>query len=822
MKIVKRDMSVVDVRFDKIIKRIKDLYGPIDESYTDFPMICKPIDIKHVDPDEVAKKVIEGMCDMMTTQQLDDLAAEYAASKTVRHPDFAKLAARIMVSNIHKRTRDWSSFSRATWKMRNAISPTVSEKHYSIVMANAERLDAAIDYTMDYNYSHFGLRTLEHSYLIKIDGDRTLVERPQNMLMRVAVGIHGEDIDSAIETYEYLSKHYFTHASPTMFNAGTPMPQLSSCFLNELKEDSVDGIFATVHEVANISKSCGGIGLHIHRLRGEGSHISSSNNSSPGVMPFMRVFNETIKTVSQGGNKRKGALAFYFEPWHIDVVNMVECRRTNGNENIRTRDIFPALWIPDLFMKRVRSNSMWSLMCPAQCPGLSDVYGDEFERLYTHYEGQGLGKKVSAQDIWRTIINSKIETGAPYICFKDTVNRRSNHSNIGIIKSSNLCTEIVQYSDPKHTAVCNLASLALNRFLKKNPETSKLEFDFDKLKTVVKIMVKNLDRVVDVTAYPTKEARSSNMDTRPMGLGVQGLADLFFRLHIPFVSDKSRVLNKQIFETIYYAALESSCELAEKKGAYPKYEGSPISKGIFHFEMEGGIGSSPDPDRMHNWEVLRAKIRKHGVRNSMLVAPMPTASTAQILGNNESFEPCTSNMMSRIVLSGPCQVVNEYMVKDLVDLGLWDTASYTQIAKDRGSVKNVKGLPEELKEIYKTVWEMKQRDLMSMAVDRGQYIDQAQSFNIYAAKPAVALINKMLFYAWEHGLKTLYYLRTRPATNPVQFAIDKTLLVNKDQDKDGGRRDGGGAEKQRKQAEQDLAKLVCSRENPEGCIACSG
>lgn len=845
MKIIKRDKRVVRVDFNKILNRISDLCKPIDESYTVFPLISTPIDTEYVDPSAVAQKVIEDMCDNITTQELDAMAAEYAANIIVKHPDFGRLAARILISNIHKRTREWAKFSQATEKMwfathplTNEPCPAVSKEYYDTVMINAERLDTAIDHTMDYNYNHFGVQTLEYSYLTKIGKDATLVERPQHMLMRVAVGIHGNDIDAAIETYDLLSKHYFTHASPTIFNAGTANPQLSSCFLNMMKEDSIKGIFLTLGDVAIISKGCGGIGMHLHNLRATGSHISSSNGTSPGIMAFMKPYNETIKAVSQGGNKRKGALAFYFEPWHADVIDMVECRRTNGNEEIRTRDLFPALWIPDLFMERVRSNDKWTLMCPAKCPGLSDVYGKDFEELYTKYEKEGRGNgEMDAQELWRIIIVSKIETGTPYICFKDTVNQSSNHSNIGVIKSSNLCTEIVQYSDENQTAVCNLASLAVNRFIKED-----LQFDFDKLKKAVRILVRNLDKVVDITDYPTREASSSNFATRPMGLGVQGLADLFFSLRIPFVSEQARILNKQIFETIYYAALDASCDLAKEKGAYPLYEGSPLSKGIFHFEMNRKKSKAkktikPDPHRMHDWEALRSKILQHGIRNSMLVAPMPTASTAQILGNNESFEPCTSNMFSRIVLSGPAQVVNEFMVRDMLDLGIWNEATRAQIIMDGGSVQNVKGFPDHLKEVYKTVWEIDQSDLIKMAAERGQYVDQAQSFNMYVSQPSVTEINHILFKAWKAGLKTVYYLRTRPASDPVQFTLDRSLVDRsarhnfvatankKNKKKDASAPTSTKEEKQRRAAvaaAEAEAQLVCSLKDPGACMSCSG
>ena len=805
MKIVKRNGEITDVVFDKIVTRLTALCGD-------------DIDRKYVDPTDLAAKVIRGLKDMMKTSDLDVLAAEQAAAQITKHPDFDKLAARITVSNLHKCTRNCKEFSQVTEKLRSTVhpstgksAPVLGKEYYETVMKHGERLDKAIDYKRDFLYTYFGIKTLEYSYLIRIKNE--IVERPQHMLMRVAVGIHGEDIDSAIETYDLMSRHIFTHASPTMFNAGTVVPQLSSCFLVGLQEDSLEGIMDTLKDTVMIAKTAGGIGLHIHDMRGKGSAISSSSGKAPGVMPFMKIFNQTSRCVSQGGNKRKGATAYYMEPWHIDIKDMIESRKNTGNEDLRTRDLFPALWIPDEFMRRVKEKKEWTLMCPLECPGLSDVYGEEFDKLYKEYEKAGKGRsRINARELWNLIVDAKIETGTPYICFKDHINNKSNHGNIGVIKSSNLCTEIVQYSDAKQTAVCNLASVAVNKFIKTTPiPIRRLYFDLEELKKVIKVVVRNLNKVIDINYYPTEKARHSNMKTRPMGIGVQGLADAFIKLRIPFDSREAQLLNKRIFETIYYGALEASCDLAKEEGkTYDYYEGSPISEGILQFDMWEKNGSEEQVKKymtiesIQDWQVLRAKIRKYGVRNSMLVAPMPTASTAQILGNAESIEPYTSNIFNRNVLSGAFQIVNESLVRDLIKADLWTDSIRNKIIADGGSVKNISVIPSSIRDLYKTSWEISQRVIINMAADRGMFVDQAQSLNLYVAEPTYKLVNAMLFYAWTKGVKTTYYLRTKGATKAVQFTVDKIKLKQLED----------------KNKKQDTVKQICSLENT--CEMCSG
>eukprot|EP00118_Oscarella_pearsei_P025053 m.307390 g.307390 ORF g.307390 m.307390 type:complete len:833 (+) comp42226_c0_seq1:47-2545(+) len=759
--VLKRDGRREEVHFDKITSRISKL--------------CYGLSQGHVDPVAITMKVINGIYPGVTTVELDTLAAETAATMTTKHPDYAKLAARIAVSNLHKETK--KQFSAVVEDMYDYINPKnqkhcpmVSKETLKIVRKNAQKLDSAIVFDRDFNYKYFGFKTLEKSYLLKINGK--IVERPQHMIMRVAVGIHGEDIEAAIETYNLMSDRWFTHASPTLFNAGTCRPQLSSCFLLTMADDSIEGIYDTLKMCSQISKSAGGIGINVHCIRAKGSFIAGTNGLSNGLLPMLRVYNATARYVDQGGNKRPGAFAIYLEPWHADVYAFLELKKNTGKEEERARDLFYALWIPDLFMRRVEAGATWSLMCPDECPGLADVWGDEFEQLYTRYEREGRSRKVvEAQKLWFAILESQIETGTPYILYKDACNRKSNQQNVGTIKCSNLCTEVVEYSSPDEVAVCNLASIALPRYL-----TTDKKFDFEKLAEVTKVITKNLDKIIDINYYPLPEAKRSNLRHRPIGIGVQGLADVFILMRYPFDSEEAQKLNKQIFETIYFAALDASCQLAKQFGTYETYEGSPSSKGILQHDMWG----VPDPVGLHDWKRLRADIAAHGLRNSLLVAPMPTASTAQILGNNESIEPYTSNIYTRRVLSGEFQVVNQHLLRDLVELGLWDTDGIMKqkLIAHNGSIQAIEGIPDDLKHLYKTVWEISQKTLINMAADRGAFIDQSQSFNVFIAEPSYAKLTSMHFYGWKKGLKTgMYYLRTRPAASAIQFTVDQSVQL---------------------------------------------
>ena len=675
------------------------------------------------------------------------------------------------MSNLHKETeKKFSDVISILYNMTHAMTgksiPMIDEKYYKIVMENKDKLDAALIYDRDFQYQYFGFKTLLRSYLLKKDGK--VVERPQQMLMRVAVGIHGEDIDAAIETYDLLSQKLFTHASPTLFNAATPRPQLSSCFLLTMSSDSIEGIYDTLKQCALISKSAGGIGLNVHCIRSTGSYIAGTNGNSNGLVPMLRVFNNTARYVDQGGNKRPGAFAIYLEPWHADIFDFLDLRKNHGKEEQRARDLFYALWVPDLFMKRVKNDGEWSLMCPDECPGLHEVWGEEFEALYEKYEREGRARrKVKAQKLWYSIIESQIETGTPYMLYKDACNRKSNQQNLGTIKCSNLCTEIVEYSAPDEVAVCNLASIAVNMFVKADKT-----FDFDKLKMVSKVVTKNLNKIIDVNFYPVVEARNSNMRHRPIGIGIQGLADAYILMRFPFESEQACLLNKQIFETIYYGALEASCEMAEKEGPYQTYAGSPVSKGILQYDMWGVT-----PTSLHDWAALKLKIAKHGVRNSLLLAPMPTASTAQILGNNESVEAYTSNIYTRRVLSGEFQVVNQHLLKDLVELGIWSDDIKNEIISFNGSIQHIPEIPADIKQLYKTVWEISQKTVIRQAADRGAFIDQSQSLNIHIAEPNFGKMSSMHFYGWECGLKTgMYYLRTKPAAQAIQFTVDKAKV----------------------------------------------
>lgn len=756
MYVIKRDGRREAVKFDKITARVKKLCYGLD-----------PI----VDATQVTLKVIDGIYDGVSTTELDNLTAEVAATMTVRHPDYAQLASRIAVSNLHKNTK--KSFSETMKDLYQYIDPKTGEKAaliaddvHKIIQENADLLDSSIIYDRDFTYDFFGFKTLERSYLLRIDG--RVAERPQHMLMRVAVGIHKTDLESAIDTYNSLSEGWYTHATPTLFNAGTPKPQMSSCFLLQLKEDSISGIYDTLKQCAQISQSAGGIGLSIHNLRAKGSYIKGTNGTSNGIVPMLRVFNDTARYVDQGGGKRKGSFAIYLEPWHADIEDFLDLRKNHGKEEMRTRDLFLSLWIPDLFMKRVEQNGDWTLMCPNECPGLSDTFGEKFEALYEKYEAEGRGRKtVKAQDLWFHVLESQIETGTPYILFKDSANRKSNQQNLGTIKSSNLCTEIIEYTSPDEVAVCNLGSIALPKFVEKG------KFDHQRLFEVTYELAKNLNRVIDQNYYPIPEARRSNMRHRPIGIGVQGLADAFILMRHPFDSVEAKVLNREIFETIYYAAVTASKDLAKEEGPYESYAGSPISKGQFQFDMWG-----VKPSDRWEWDVLREEIKKYGVRNSLLLAPMPTASTAQILGNNECFEPYTSNLYTRRVLSGEFIVVNKYLLRDLVKLGLWSEDLKNKIIAANGSVQHIPEIPQNLKDLYKTAWEISQKAIIDMSADRGAFICQSQSLNIFMENPNFAKLTSMHFYSWKAGLKTgMYYLRTKAATDAIKFTLDKSKLA---------------------------------------------
>ena len=728
-----------------------------------------------VDPIEITRKVIDGIYEGVTTVELDNLAAETAAYKTTTHPDYAVLAARIAISNLHKETK--KSFSQVIQDLHDYVNPKtgrpssmISEETFNTVMKHRELLDSAIIYERDFHYNFFGFKTLERSYLLRINGK--VAERPQHMLMRVAVGIHGEDIESAIETYNYMSEKAFTHASPTLFNAGTPHPQMSSCFLVSMKEDSIEGIYDTLKTCAMISKTAGGIGLNIHNIRGTGSYIAGTNGVSNGIVPMLRVFNNTARYVDQGGNKRPGAFAIYLEPWHPDVFEFVDLRKNHGKDEVRARDLFLAMWVPDLFMKRVEKNEDWSLMCPAEAPGLADCYGEEFEELYERYEREGRAKRsVKAQKLWYAILEAQIETGNPFMLYKDAANRKNNQKNLGTIKSSNLCTEIMEYSSPEETAVCNLASIALPTFIE-GTGASKI-YNFQRLHDVAKVVCKNLNRIIDINYYPVPSARRSNMRHRPIGIGVQGLADAFMIMGYPFDSQEARRLNLQIFETIYHAALERSCELAEQYGTYETYQGSPASQGILQYDMWNRT-----PTDLWDWASLKAKIAQHGLRNSLLLAPMPTASTSQILGFNECFEPYTNNIYMRRVLAGEFQVVNPWLLRELVELGLWNDSMKQKIIAHGGSIQNIPGIPDHIKALYKTVWEISQKVIIDMAADRGAFVCQSQSLNIHLSAPSFGQLTSMHFYGWKKGLKTgSYYLRTRPAASAIQFTVSNEEIA---------------------------------------------
>src|SRR5687768_14622807 len=821
MLVLKRDGHRESVKFDKITARIEKL--------------CYGLDPKFVNPVEVAMKVINGLYDGVSTQELDNLAAEIAATLTTRHPDFAKLAARLAVSNLHKTTS--KSFSNTMKRLYTYVdpktgenAPLISKETWRVIKEHAAELDEAIIYDRDFGYDYFGFKTLERSYLMKVDGK--VIERPQHLLMRVAVGIHGEDIPAAIETYTLMSDKWFTHATPTLFNAGTPKPQLSSCFLLTMKDDSIDGIYDTLKQCAKISQSAGGIGLSIHNIRAKGSYIKGTGGTSNGIVPMLRNFDMTARYVDQGGGKRKGSFAIYLEPWHADVFDFLDLKKNHGKDEMRARDLFYALWIPDLFMQRVENNEMWSLFCPNEAPGLAEVWGEDFERLYLKYESENkFRRQVKAQDLWFEVLESQIETGTPYILYKDAANRKSNQKNLGTIKSSNLCTEIIEYTAPDEVAVCNLASLALPKFV-----TDDGKFDHQKLYEITKVATRNLNKVIDVNYYPVEEARRSNMRHRPIGLGVQGLADAFIMLRMPFDSEEARGLNRDIFETIYFAAMEASMEEAKKNGPYETFKGSPVSKGIFQFDM---WGVTPSSGRW-NWEKLKQDVKQYGVRNSLLVAPMPTASTSQILGNNECFEPYTSNVYTRRTLSGDFIVANKHLMKDLISAGLWSETMRQKLINTNGSVQSIPEIPQNLKDIYKTVWEISQKSIIDMSADRGAYICQSQSLNIHLTDPNFGKLTSMHFYAWKKGLKTgMYYLRSTAAADAIKFTLDKTAMqtpfveaaatvvaepamatvatVTKEtQQSLQYQQPSASAE----DYEQKRADMACSLDNPDACEAC--
>ncbi len=788
MFVLKRDGRQEAVKFDKITARIKKLCYGLHPS---------------VDPVKISMKVIEGIYDGVTTTILDNLAAETAASLTTSHPDYALLASRIAVSNLHKNTE--KSFSATMDALYNYVdpktgktAPLLADDVYKIIQDNAEQLDSTIIYDRDFGYDFFGFKTLERSYLLKVNGE--VVERPQHMLMRVALGIHKEDVDAAIETYDLMSERWFTHATPTLFNAGTPKPQMSSCFLLTTKDDSISGIYETLTQCAKISQSAGGIGLSIHDVRATGSYIRGTNGTSNGIVPMLRVFNDTARYVDQGGGKRKGSFAIYLEPWHADVFDFLDLKKNHGKEENRARDLFYAMWTPDLFMKRVEEGGDWTLMCPDECPGLSDAWGEKFEALYTRYEREGKGKKtIKAQELWFKILESQIETGTPYMLYKDAANSKSNQQNLGTIKSSNLCTEIMEYTAPDEVAVCNLASIALPKFVREG------KFDHNKLFEITYVATKNLNKIIDVNFYPVAEAKKSNMRHRPIGLGVQGLADAFILMRYPFDSPEAKQLNKEIFETIYYAALSASKDLAKELGAYETYAGSPISQGKLQFDLWG-----VKPVGRWEWDVLKEEIKKYGVRNSLLMAPMPTASTSQILGNNECIEPYTSNIYSRRTLSGEFAIVNKHLMRDLVKLGIWSDGIKNKLIAANGSVQEIDEIPDNLKELYKTAWEISQKVIIELSADRGVYIDQSQSLNIFMENANFAKLTSMHFYGWKAGLKTgMYYLRTKAARDAIKFTVDKAQLE----------------EPSVKAAEvvgteQRQAEIACSLDNPEDCEMC--
>ena len=792
MQVVNRKGEREDVRFDAILEKLASLTYGLDE--------------KWIDPAHLTKLTIEGLYDGVSTRELDQLAAETAASLASHHPDYSKLAARICVDDLHRSTK--STFSEVVTDLREFIdpesgahAPLISEEVYKVIQDNKELLDAHIDYGRDFNYDYFGFKTLERSYLLKLNGE--VAERPQHMLMRVSVGIHHGNIEKALHTYDLMSQGYFTHATPTLFNSGTPTPQMSSCFLLTMQDDSLVGIYDTLKQCALISKSAGGIGLSIHHVRSKGSYIKGTNGESNGIVPMLRVFNDTARYVDQGGGKRKGSIAIYLEPWHPDILAFLDLRKNHGKEELRARDLFYALWTPDLFMERVQNNADWSFFCPNECPGLQDAYGEDFKKLFESYEAQGLAREtLPARTVWDKVVESQIETGTPYMLYKDAANTKSNQKNLGTIRSSNLCTEIMEYTAKDEVAVCNLASIALPRFVKEDSN----EFDFQTLYDVTYHVTGNLNRVIDVNYYPVEEARNSNMRHRPIGLGVQGLADTFAMLGMNFESDEAKKLNKEIFETIYYASCTASKDQAIIEGPYSTFKGSPASEGILQFDL----WDMNEHSGMWNWDSLKAEIVEHGMRNSLLLAPMPTASTSQILGNNECFEAFTSNLYVRRTLSGEFIVPNKHLIKDLISQGLWSLEMKDEILRHKGSIQNIAGIPDRLKDLYKTTWEIKQKNVIDMAADRGAYIDQSQSMNIHMIDANPAKVTSMHFYGWKKGLKTgMYYLRTKAAVDAIQFTVEQKKAEDQTV--------SGLADRAEVTS---LEAIACSLDTPDDCLSC--
>jgi len=790
MFVTKRDGSEEPMCFDKITNRLKKLMWGLDN--------------KNINLFQVSKKIIQGMYNKIETVKLDELSSQICANLITEHLDYGTLASRIEISNLHKQTK--KKFSLVIEDLYNYVNPNtgengslISKQLYRIVNSNKKKINSSIIYDRDYNYDYFGIKTLQKSYLLKID--KKVIERPQHMLMRVSIGIHGKNLDKAIETYNYMSQKYFTHATPTLFNAGTPKPQLSSCFLLQMQDDSIDGIYETLKHTAKISKNAGGIGLAIHNIRSNGSYIKGTNGHSNGIIPMLRVFNNTARYVDQGGGKRKGSFAMYLEPWHGDIFNFLDLRKNHGNEEDRCRDLFLGLWIPDLFMQRVYEDADWCLMCPNQCKGLHLVYGDEFNTLYTSYESQGkFLKKIKARKLWDAILDSQIETGTPYMLYKDACNKKSNQQNLGTIQSSNLCTEIIEFTSKDEAAVCNLASIGLPKFVKDDNT-----FDFVLLGDITRLITRNLDNIIDVNFYPIPQTKNSNLKHRPIGIGVQGLADVFYMLKMPFESDEAKFLNKQIFATIYYNALVASNQLAIEKGAYSSFEGSPASKGMLQFDLW-----NKEPLNMYDWDGIKEKIKETGLRNSLLLAPMPTASTSQILGNNECFEPYTTNVYIRRTLAGEFVCINKHLLKDCMKLGIWNKSLKNQIIQNNGSVKGISIIPDDLQNLYKTVWEIKQKHIIDMSADRGIYVDQSQSLNIHMTDVNHSKLTSMHFYGWKKGLKTgMYYLRTQAAADSIKFTIDKEEIDKIKNDE----------EMEKQNIEQ--AKAFCSIKNKDECTMCS-
>jgi ribonucleoside-diphosphate reductase alpha chain len=777
MFVTKRDGTLESMKFEKIRFRLENLSKGLEK--VDISLVCK--------------KVIEGLYDGVSTYQIDNLTCEILASMSVINPEYSLLACYVAISNLHKSTSNsFSSLAKRLYnffdKKINENAPLINSETYEIIQKNAVFFDSNIDYQRDYLFDYFGFKTLEKSYLLKIDGK--VVERPQDLFLRVAIGIHKDDLEKVINTYNLMSKKFFIHATPTLFNSGTVKPQLSSCFLLTMQEDSIDGIYETLKQCAKISQSAGGIGLSIHNIRAKGSYIKGTNGISNGIVPMLRNFDMTARYVDQGGGKRKGSFAIYLEPWHADIFEFLELKKNHGKEELRARDLFYALWIPDLFMKRVEKNEKWSLFCPKECPFLDEVYGEKFDILYQKYENENkFRKQINAQELWFKIIESQIETGIPYMLYKDACNEKSNQKNLGTIKSSNLCTEIIQYTSKDEIAVCNLSSISLPSFF----DTKRL-FDYQKLYEVTYTITENLNKIIDINYYPVLESKNSNLKHRPIGIGVQGLADLFLKIKIPFDCDIAKKLNKEIFETIYFASMKCSIDLAKKFGPYDSYIGSPLSKGLFQFDL----WNKKSEFNLWNWEDLKDELKKYGARNSLLIAPMPTASTSQILGNNECFEPYTSNIYVRRTLSGEFIVINKFLIEDLENLGIWNEKIKNKLIAENGSVQNIEEISDSLKLIYRTVWEISQKSIIDMAYDRAPFICQSQSLNLHISEPTFSKVTSMHFYAWKKGLKTgMYYLRTKAATDAIKFTVEKISNNN-------------------------FEKKECSATQEQDCLMCSG